>query len=250
MIQGENSNRYIENLFEKNYNERPIIVEQNQTFFSQFPLADRFEPTKNIHLKYFGTKVKPFTANTNANELNEFYELIEKEMKKPGFQYQRRWIEPIAFYINSFAKYYHDRQRYDDERKVLQVMHEFLDSRGPNWYLRMIKNLVLDQKQNEALSLLKNLKEKFPKSYEAHLSDGILLRSFGKPKEAVNAFTTASKLDSGSYLPHFHLALIYQNQGKLNEAKIQSNLAIGKIKTMRELHHIRKDRATPGGNRS
>ena len=236
----EISNRYIEDLFDKNYIERPIVVEQNQTFFSQFPFPDRFEPTKNIHLKYSGAKVKPFETNTKPNEFNEFSHLIEREMQKPGFQNQTRWIEPIAFYINSFAKYYHDRQRYGDEKKVLQVMHEFLDARGRNWHLRMIENLVSDQKHNEALSLLKFLKEKSPKSYETHVSDGILLWSSGKQEEAVKAFTRASKLDSESYFPHFQLALIYQNQGKLNEAKIQTNLAMGKIKTMRELQLIRK----------
>ena len=54
----EKSNRYIEDLFEKNYNERPIVIEQNQTFFSQFPLTGRFEPSKNIYLKYYWSKGK------------------------------------------------------------------------------------------------------------------------------------------------------------------------------------------------
>ena len=90
-------------------------------------------------------------------------------MQKPGFQNQKRWIEPIAFYINSFAKYYHDRQRYDDERKVLQVMHDFLDSRGRSWHLRMIKNLVLDQKHDEALSLIKEFKRKISQNLMKHM---------------------------------------------------------------------------------
>jgi hypothetical protein len=236
----EISNRYIEDLFDRNYFERPIVVEQNLTFFSQFPFADRFEPTKNIHLKYVGPRGKSFSKKTTNHEFKEFSQLIESEMQKPGFQNQTRWIEPIAFYINSFAKYYHDRERYSDERKVLQVMHDFLDARGRKWHLRMIKNLVLDQKHEDALSLLKFLKEKSPNSYETHVSDGILLRSSGKLEAAVKAFTRASQLDSESYFPHFQMASIYQNQGKLNEAKIQSNLAIGKIKTMRELQLIRK----------
>jgi tetratricopeptide (TPR) repeat protein len=236
----ENANHYILELFQKNYNDRPIIIEQNQTFFSQIPAADQFEPSKNIYLKYVGPREKSFSKNTTNHEFKEFSRLIEKEMQKPGFQSQNRWIEPIAFYINSFAKYYRDRQHYGDERKVLQVMHDFLGSGGRKWHLRMIGNLVLDQKHDEALSLLKVLKEKFPKSYETHVSDGILLRSSGKLEAAVKAFTRATNLDSESYFPHFQMALIYQKQGKLNEAKIQFNLATGKIKTMRELQLLRK----------
>lgn len=234
------SNEYLQELLDRNQTHRPILVEQNQTFFAQFPSENRFEPYRNVLLKYSSPESKPRQNGGTFAEFQEFSNFIEAELRQPGIQTEGPWIAPIAFYINSFAKYFHAKKRYEEERKVLHVMNEFLDVHGLGWNLRMIENLLSVQKISEARSYWEALQKRFPEKFETFLSEGLLLRFEGNPEGSLEAFRSAARLKPESFRPHLEMAVTYRELGNHGLSREAVSAATKNARSMSEYVSVQK----------
>ncbi|PIQ97132.1 MAG: hypothetical protein COV67_05865 [Nitrospinae bacterium CG11_big_fil_rev_8_21_14_0_20_56_8] len=223
-------------LFEKNLGRRPILVEQNAILFEQFPIVPHLVPFRNILLRYDEDAGR--VAENDAT-LNQFKALLEDDLALPGVQRDSDWINKIAFYVPSFALYYHDRGQYGKERGALQVMFDFLGQRGPDWRLRMVDNLVLDGKPDEARKELDAMKNLFPDHYKTRLAEGLVLRADGDLQGSLRAFAAAAQNEDKDYRPYLEMAVSFRGMGEADQSRKARNHARARVSNLRELVRVR-----------
>ena len=122
-------------------------------------------------------EVKPGEFTGEAIAPSEFKQWLEEELGLPGIQNESAWINKVSYYIPSFAAYFHSAGYYKEEREALMVMHEFLGQRGVAWHLKMVDNLILDGKLEDARKKWETMKNKFPDFFATHLAEGLVFQS-------------------------------------------------------------------------
>lgn len=230
---------YVRELIRQNGTHRPILVEQNLTLWEQLPLAQDLEPYRNILLRYNAKPVETSVTDGTDPAFAEFRELLTDELKKPGIE-KTEWINKVAFYIPSFAMYYHDKQRYADERAALKLMYEFLGQRGADWRFQMIDNLILDGKTRAAHAQWEILRKTYPEIYQTRLAEGLLLRAEGRWDKAIQALDQAGRLRPRAFRPHLEMGLTWQEGGQRGKAAKEIQLARQKVRNLRQLTMIRR----------
>ncbi len=232
----EGAQRYLNAFIDANKDRRPILMDQNITFFEQLPMEPRFEPYKNILLKFDnGAKAKP-EAGLAAFE--QFKALMTGELKKPGIE-RTEWITKISFYIPSFARYFHATQRYSEERAVLKLMHDFLGHQGLTWLFQMTDNLILDGQTVLAEAHLEMMRERFPDHYETHLAQGLFHLALKEYEQSIRALKTAAAKNPSGFRPYLELARAYHELGERERAQEERARAQQRIRTLGDLEKVR-----------
>ncbi|MBI5427126.1 MAG: DUF2723 domain-containing protein [Nitrospinae bacterium] len=270
---------YIEETFRGNGSARPVVVEQNETFYEQTTLAGQLRPYRNALLLYDPSS-GPGTAGirdpgqraAGANELDsageqassgaiwtrpsragaefeEFKKFLEEDLAQPGVAVDQEWLTLPYFLIHSFRMYYHDTRRYSEEREVLRLMNEFLGKRDAAWQFQMADNLVLDGKLEEAGRHVETLRNVFAGSPEAWMAEGLLARAGGAPEDSVQPFLKAAALSPGDYRPRYELAEAYRQMGEPERALPELDAAFKMIKNVRELSLVRQARISTGSTK-
>ncbi|MZH13764.1 MAG: DUF2723 domain-containing protein [Nitrospinae bacterium] len=228
---------YMMDFFRMNSTTQPVLIEQNWLLFEEFPLAEELLPHKNLLLKFPSSKSK--ASGNSLDGFNKFKMWLEEELKKPGLQYQPKWINKIIFYLPSFANHFHATGRYKEEREVLKVLYDFLGLRGPDWHLKMVDNLVLDGKNNEGRLQWEKMRKHFPNRFQTFLAEGLVLRSEGNFQGAIDSFHQASGLEPGAFRPYFEKSRTLLMSGKKDKAVSFLKIAEKKIKSLKDLKQIR-----------
>jgi tetratricopeptide (TPR) repeat protein len=225
--------------FDQNARERPLLIEQNLSFLREFSLAERLVPDKNLLLRYRPQDENPVSKPINPGKgFGEFKQWLEEELAVPGIQNESRWILKVSYFIPSFAAYFHSAGYYKEEREALMVMYEFLGQRGPGWHLKMVDNLTLDGKPEEARKKLEPMRKHFPEFFATHLATGRVLQSEGNYADAIQSFDRALEVDPEAFRPHLEKSLAWLGSG--NKEKTISTLIVArkKIKTLNDLKQL------------
>lgn len=85
--------------------------------------------------------------------------------------------------------------------------------------LERVLSLLSQEKYSEARAVLQPLLRNAPGAARLRLLNGILLSREGRPGEAVAVFERLRKDRPGMFEPHNNLAVIYAEQGRLDEAR-------------------------------
>jgi len=226
---------YAIDFFERNSRLRPLLIEQNTFFLREFPLAEKLVPHGNLLLRYRGESRNSLNPGKG---FGEFKTWLEEELSLPGIQNESMWIQKVSFYIPSFAAYFHSAGYYKEEREALMVMYEFLGQRGPGWHLKMVDNLTLDGKPEEARKKLEPMRKHFPEFFATHLATGRVLQSEGNYADAIQSFDRALEVDPEAFRPHLEKSLAWLGSG--NKEKTISTLIVArkKIKTLNDLKQL------------
>jgi hypothetical protein len=228
---------YVLDFFKKNSQGRPVLVEQNYSLLKEFPLAERLAPHSNLLLRY-----KP-QDNTSPNPgigFEEFNQWLEEELSLPGIQNDSLWIQKVSFYIPSFAEYFHSAGYYKEERATLLLMKEFLGHGGVTWDFKMIDNLILEGRLEEARKNWEMIRQQFPGKFETNLAEGLLLSKEGKWDEALHSFKHASDINPKSFRPHFESAKTRMMLKDPESAKKDLEQARARVTSLRELNQVHK----------
>ncbi len=228
---------YMMEFFKENAKSRPVLVEQNWLLFKEFPLAEELLPHRNLLLKFPSHNNKVPTDSPEG--FKEFKNWIEEELKKPGLQRESKWIKKIIFYLPSFANHFHATGRYEEEREVLKILYDFLGLRGPDWYLKMVDNLVLDNKRNEGRLQLEKMRKYFPENFQTYLAEAFVLRSEGDYQGAIDSLSRASNLEPEAFRPIFEKSKTLLMFGEKEKAISILKTAEKKIKSLIDLKQIR-----------
>ena len=229
--------RYLDVFLEENRNERPILMDQNLTFFEQFPMERRFEPFKNILLKLQNAPNRNREEGVTDPAFEQFKSLMTDELRKPGIE-RTEWITKISFYIPSFARYYHAKGRYADERVALKLMHDFLGQRGLPWLSQMTDNLIQDRKLSLAEAHLEMMRERFPNHYETHLAQGLLHFANAEYEKSIQALQIAATVNPAGYRAYRELAAAHQQAGQPEKARQATAAAQQRIRNLKELNAV------------
>lgn len=236
----EGSLKYVQDLFQGNESHRPILMDQNLTFFEQFPLEEDFQPYRNLLLKYRSGSSEDTKEPGSRAAFEEFKSLLQAEVNKPRI-YQTQWINKIAFYIPSIAAHYHETKRYQQEREVLKLMYDFLGHRGPDWWFKRIDNLILDAQNKKARQEFALMKTQFPNQFETLFMEGLLLRAEAKLEESIKHLQQTVALKPGDFRPRLELAKTLQMLGKDEQAARELDGAKKNIRTLREWKRMQKE---------
>lgn len=232
---------YMTNFFDGNAGTRPLLIEQNISYLQEFPLAKKLVPHDNLLLRY-----RPQSESSENKPMNpgkgfaDFKQWLEEELALPGIQNESIWIQKVSYYIPSFAEYYHSAGYYKEERKVLKVMHEFLGNRGVAWHLKVVDNLILDEKLKLARKNWEAMKNKFPKFFETYLAEGLLLSKEGEWIKALDSFKRASEKNPKAFRPYFEATETWMALGNPIKAKRELEEARTRVTSLRELNQIRE----------
>ncbi|GJL78985.1 MAG: hypothetical protein NPINA01_19740 [Nitrospinaceae bacterium] len=233
--------KYIRDLFQRNETHRPILMDQNLTFFEQFPLEEDFEPYRNLLLKYRGNFSRGIGEPVPAEVFKEFKDWMEEELRKPGI-FQTQWIVKVSFYIPSFAEHYHQTGRYEDEREILKLMRDFLGQQGADWWFKQIESLRLDGKIKRAWEELAIMKKKFPNQFETHFMEGLLLHTEGDWKGSIRHLKQAVALNPNAFKPRLELGKVLQMMGQAEQAAKAWVAARQNIRTLRDWNEMQEVR--------
>ncbi len=229
---------YMMQFFRDNTKSRPVLIEQNWLLFEEFPLAEELIPHKNLLLKF------PLDNNKsliNAQDgFNEFKDWMEEEFRKPGFQRESKWIQKVAYFLISFANQFHASKNYDEEREVLKVLYDFLGHKGADWHLKMVDNLILDDKKKEARRLWKKMRKSFPDKFQTPLAEGLLLKSEKNYQAAINSFNRASNIEPDAFRPYIEKTYAWIVSGNRKETILSFNVANKKMKTLKDFKRIKR----------
>lgn len=162
----------------------------------------------------------------------EFETIISDELKKPGIQLDTEWVNKPAYFIPSFAGYYHDKGMYEDEWKVLRVMRDFLGTQSPEWWLKAVENRLLSGKLSEAREQWNSTPSSLRETAPLLLAEGLLLRAEGNVVGAVNSFEKAAVLDGRAFRPHMELALSHRLSGDAGKADAEWMLAQRNVRSL------------------
>jgi hypothetical protein len=228
---------YMMEFLRQNAKDRPVVIEQNWLLFKEFPLAEELLPHKNLLLKFPSYNNKS-TADS-LDGFNEFKSWIEEELKKPGLQYESKWINKLIFYLPSFANHFHATKRYQEEREVLKVLYDFLGLQGPGWHLQMVDNLILDGKKNEGRRQWEKMRKYFPDSFQTFLATGLVQKSEKDYQGAIDSFSMASNIKPDAFRPIFEKSIVMLVAGKREQAVANLKVAEKKIESLKDLKKIR-----------
>jgi len=237
----EESYLYMTEFFDQNARERPLLIEQNLSFLREFSLAERLVPDKNLLLRYRPQDENPVSKPINPGKgFGEFKQWLEEELAVPGIQNESRWILKVSYFIPSFAAYFHSAGYYKEEMEVLIVMREFLGQGGVDWYLKVVDNLTLDGKLEEARTKLKTMRKFFPENFETYLAEGLLLSKEGEWEKSLNSFRIAAEKKQEAFRPYFESADIWIALGNPEKAKRSLVEAQARVATLGELKQVRE----------
>ena len=235
----EGSLRYVQELLALNNERRPILFEQNQTLLEQFPLAEHLTTYKNLLLKFEPERAAPdFPAHPDP-AFEQFKTLMMSEIRKPRI-HNAEWITKMAFFIESFASYFHEAGRYGDERAVLKLMHDFLGQRGLDWLFRMTDNLILDGQTSLARAHLETMQESFRGHPRTLLAEGLVLLAENFPEEAIVRLETSVRLNPQGYRAYRELAMAYHETGRPDKALEALAAARQRIGNLLELKKVQQ----------
>jgi tetratricopeptide (TPR) repeat protein len=237
----EESYSYMIDFFDQNAGMRPVLVEQNATFLREFPLAEKLIPHDNLLLRYHSPDENFVSKPKEAGKgFGEFKLWLEDELALPGIQNESTWIQKIAYYIPSFAAYFHSAGYYKEEMEVLTVMREFLGLGGAAWYFQMVNNLILQEKLEEARETWQTMKKQFPEYFETWLAEGLLLSKEGDFEKAFGSLKIASEKNRKSFRPYFESADIWitlKDPKKARQALAESR---ARVTSLGELKQVQK----------
>lgn len=225
--------KYVEDLFNRNRRQRPIIIDQNMRFFEFFPVENDFQTTRHMLLKYRPQSTDNTKETFPDPAFSEFKDLLLQETGKPRI-FQTEWINKILFYIPSFASYYHQTGQYENEREVLQLMNEFLGQRGVDWQFQLIDNFILDGKIKAAREKFQILKTQFPTHFKTHLLEGLLLRAEGNLEDSRKRLQEAVALNPNAFRPRLELGRVSLLMGNQEQAVREFEAARKNIRTLHE----------------
>jgi tetratricopeptide (TPR) repeat protein len=234
----EESYLYLTDFFDQNARERPLLIEQNLSFLYEFPLAEKLVPHKNLLLRY-SLQDKSSVSNPGKG-FGEFKQWMEEDLALPGFQYEFKWIQKVSFYIPSFAAYFHSAGYYKEEMEALILMREFLGRGGVDWYLKVVDNLILDGKQEEARTKWETMRKFFPEFFETYLAEGLLLSNEGKWVKSLKSFKSASEKSQNNFRPYFESANIWIALGDPEKAERALEEAQARVASLGELKQVRE----------
>jgi hypothetical protein len=222
---------YSQELFDRNGINRPIVLEQNETFYEQTTLTNSFKPYRNVLLQYIiGPGQTPDSPPLAA--WSEFLKFLEKDVA--GSNDNMGWLSLPYFLIYSAQMYYHDTHRYAEEREVLKLMNEFLGKREADWQFKMVDNLLLDGKPESARQYLETLSTQFPTSQENWLAQGLLARTEDNMSAVTESFRKAGAINTDDYRPNLELAVTYSKAGDTEKFHQEMDVAYHKVKNLRE----------------
>jgi len=231
--------KYVEELFKRNESHRPILMDQNLTFFEQFPLEEDFQSYRNLLLKYRSGMSGGSREPGGTAAFEEFKGWLEEEINQPGIQ-RTQWINKIAFYIPSFAEHYHQTKRYREEREALKLMYDFLGDRGGGWWFKRVDNLRLDGLIKKAREEFAIMKKKFPNQFETLFIEGLLLREEGGLENSMTLLERAVALHPNTFRPRLELAKTLQMMGQKKRAADERDRAEKSIRSLRELRQMQQ----------
>jgi tetratricopeptide (TPR) repeat protein len=232
---------YMTDFLEQNARQRPLLVEQNISFLREFPLAEKLVPHNNLLLRYRSQdKISENKLLSLGKGFKDYEEWLKEELALPGIQNETTWIRKVSYHIPSFADYFHSKGYYKEERKVLKVMHEFLGNRGVAWYLKVVDNLILDDKLEVARKNWEAMRKKFPDFYETYLAEGLLLNGEGEWIKAMNSFKVASEKNEKAFRPYFEAADTLMVSGNQKKAKRALEEARTRITSLGELNMVKE----------
>ncbi len=229
---------YMMQFFRDNAKSRPVLIEQNWLLFEEFQLAEELLPHKNLLLKFPSDKNESLIHVQGG--FNEFKDWMEEELKKPGFQRGSKWIRKIAYFLTSFSNHFHATKKYDEEREVLKILYDFLGHRDADWHLKMLDNLVLDDKKKEARRLWEKMRELFPNKFQTLLAEGLLLKSEEDYQSAIDSFNRASNIEPDAFRPYMEKCYAWIVSGNRKQTILALNVASKKMKTLKDFKRIEK----------
>jgi tetratricopeptide (TPR) repeat protein len=235
----EESYSYMIDFFDQNSGVRPILIEQNVAFLHEFPLAEKLAPHSNLLLRYLDKSSMSESSNPGKG-FGEYKHWLEEELALPGIQKETTWIQKVSFYIPSFAAYFHSAGYYKEEMEALTVMREFLGLGGAAWYFKMVNNLILQGKLEEARETWQTMKKQFPDFFETWLAEGLLFSKEGNFEKAFGSFKIASEKNQKSFRPYFESADIWitlKDPKKARQALAESK---ARIASLGELKQVQK----------
>jgi tetratricopeptide (TPR) repeat protein len=232
--------KYVEELLKRNESQRPVLMDQNLTFFEQFPLEENFQPYRNLLLKYRSGSSEDIKEPDSIQTFDEFKIWLQEEVQKPGV-YRTEWINKVSFYVPSFATHYHQTKRYREERQVLKLMHDFLGQQGPDWWFKRIDNLILDAQNKKAGEELVIMKTRFPNRFATLFIEGLLLRADGKLDASRKQLQRAVALKPKEFRPSLELATTLKMMGEDEQAARELDRAGKNIRNLREWKRMQQE---------
>jgi hypothetical protein len=237
----EESYLYLTEFFDQNAPERTVLIEQNFSFLQEFPLAEKLAPHNNLLLRYRSPDNSSTHKSVNPGRgFVEFKQWLEEELALPGIQDEPTWIQKVSYYVPSFAAYFHSAGYYKEEREVLNVMREFLGQGGLIWHLKVIENLILDEKPIEAREQWEVMQKQFPESFETYLAEGLLLNTEGEWVKALGSFKVASEKNRKSFRPYFESSKTLIALGYPEKARQALEKAQARVSSLRDFNQVKE----------
>ena len=204
----EGISAYARDFLETNANSNPVIMEQNSVMYQQTDFTSRWQPYRTVLLKY-GSTAPSISKGKDAHQQSwdEFKSLLESELSRPNSSRDIDWLNNPKVWIYSMREYFHDIQRYDLEREVLETIGRFLgQTNNRQWHLEYIDNLISDQRLGKANLFLNRLIEKAPNNFETWMGKGLVYKAQGQLKVALDSFQQAVKFYPRSFRVHLEIA--------------------------------------------
>ena len=234
----ETARIYVLDLLRLNATERPVLVEQNKIFLDEFDLVGPLKPHRNILLKFFQEKTTSMESQ-QEQVFDEWEEFLEADARQPGLLRDWTWSSKVAFYLESYAQYCHDRGWFPLERRILNLMEGAVGSRGPGFQLNRIDNLVRDEQLPVARKQWLSMKQMYPEHFQTGLAEGILLRAEGNLTGSLSALKKSVKSNPAAFRPRLELATAYGLGGNRDAQERELNAARVRAGTLKQFNLLR-----------
>ena len=213
------------------------------TLYEQTFLTGSFIPYRNVLLKYAPGQLAEKLSQKGQPAFDEYKLFLQDEIEKMQKEKttRKRWITAPAFFLKSFAMYYHDTGQYAREREVLEIIFNFLGKKhAATWNFRLLDNLLLDNDLQNAERVMDKMRQNFPGQYDTWLAEGLARRARGEFSDSLVSLQKAADMRPNQFRPRLEMAVSHWSKADRINAQKELDAARERVINLRQLEMIRK----------
>ena len=241
----ENISDYVRDFLDGNSARRIILLEQCLTFYEQTLLTASFVPYRNVLLHYAPGQSTGDLSYIERPVFDEYKLFLQDEIEKMQREgtVDKKWLSAPAFFLKSFAMYYHDTGQYAHERDVLDIIFNFLGEKyDAGWNFKLLDNLLIDRDSLKAELALDNMRQSFPGQYFTWLAEGLAQRARGEVSASLESLQKAADMRPDGFRPRLEMAVSHWANGDRINAQKELDAAMQRMTNLRQLKMVRKNR--------